>query len=86
MRAPRAKASNAIPVLAVMSLLAGLQCATQFFAHEFHQSVLGTHMRGTSRPANFELGTSVEEIYEHVMNSENSETNRAIIKKCGNRK
>src|SRR5512145_210554 len=44
-RAPRAKAGRTIPALAALSLLAGLQCATQFFAHEFqYQSALGAHI------------------------------------------
>lgn len=43
-RAPREKANKTIPVLAALTFLAGLQCATQFFAHEFqYQSVLGSH-------------------------------------------
>ena len=45
-RAPKAKAGKTIPALAVLSFLAGLQCATQFFAHDFqYQAALGGHIQ-----------------------------------------
>src|ERR1043166_2996450 len=44
-RAPRAKAGKTIPVLTLFTLVTGIQCATQFFAHEFqYQSALGAHI------------------------------------------
>jgi type IV secretion system protein VirD4 len=50
-RAPRAKAGRTIPALAALSLLLGLQCATQFFAHEFqYQSALGAHFQHLYAP------------------------------------
>lgn len=50
-RAPKAKAGRAIPMLAALSLLGGLQCATQFFAHEFqYQAALGTHFQHLYAP------------------------------------
>jgi type IV secretion system protein VirD4 len=50
-RAPRAKGGWTIPALAALSALAGLQCATQFFAHEFqYQSGLGAHFQHLYAP------------------------------------
>src|SRR5713226_8684594 len=50
-RAPRAKSGRTIPALAALSLLAGLQSATQFFAHEFqYQSALGAHFQHLYAP------------------------------------
>jgi type IV secretion system protein VirD4 len=43
-RSPKAHKNLAIPILAVCVLLAGLQSATQFFAHAFkYQPALGSH-------------------------------------------
>ena len=50
-RAQKRKAGRVIPVLAILSLAAGLQTATQFFAHDFrYQPVLGTSMHGVYTP------------------------------------
>ena len=50
-RAPKAKADKIIPALGVMSLVAGLQSATQFFAHDFqYQAVLGPHLNHVYAP------------------------------------
>jgi type IV secretion system protein VirD4 len=44
-RTPK-KAGKTIPALALLSFGAGLQCATQFFAHQFHcQAALGVHLQ-----------------------------------------
>ena len=44
-RAPRARTGKTIPILAVLSFVAGLQSATQYFAHEFqYQAALGAHV------------------------------------------
>jgi len=41
-RAKQPGSSKVIPILAILSLSAGLQAATQFFAHDFrYQAVLG---------------------------------------------
>jgi len=53
---PQVRAKNegpgkVIPVLAVASIVAGLQAATQFFAHDFrYQSVLGANVRQIYAP------------------------------------
>jgi type IV secretion system protein VirD4 len=50
-RAARKGPGKVIPVLAVLSLGAGLQAATQFFAHAFHyQAALGPHIRQVYPP------------------------------------
>jgi type IV secretion system protein VirD4 len=44
LRAKQPGKSKVIPVLAVLSLIAGLQAATQFFAHDFrYQAALGAN-------------------------------------------
>ena len=50
-RAPKPKADKIIPALGVASLLAGLQSATQFFAHDFqYQALLGPHLNHVYAP------------------------------------
>ena len=50
-RAPKPKADKIIPALGVMSLVAGLQSATQFFAYDFqYQAVLGPHLNHVYAP------------------------------------
>jgi type IV secretion system protein VirD4 len=44
-RAPKAKDGKLLPALGVISLAAGLSCATQFFAYDFqYQPALGAHL------------------------------------------
>ena len=44
-RAPKAKGGKVLPALGVISLAAGLSCATQFFAHDFqYQPALGANL------------------------------------------